>query len=257
MKKFVALFANPTVDEIQELLRSYSPRARQGLLQRGGLSKLLPHILQRWLHPSLACANGEDMVSRLDALSSCDKVDDNRGGNNEDDSGSSVEALRASDLVSAAMAAGDKSKSVKVSDLVVAATQRGAAAPPTTGDILMGQFQSSFWKSLRRSFDLMQLRRAGSVAFFLLMLLLSRSRSLRKTSSHLLRFALASSLGTVSLLAAIGTLLLKRDAAASAPRAPTCAQPRRPWTPSTSRRARADAVNFRGLVLGCIEANIC
>ena len=80
----------------------------------------------------------------------------------------------------------------------------------------MGQFQSSFWKSLRRSFDLMQLRRAGSVAFFLLMLLLSRSRSLRKTSSHLLRFALASSLGTVSLLAAIGTLLLKRDAAASA-----------------------------------------
>ena len=43
----------------------------------------------------------------MDALSSCDKVDDNRGGNNEDDSGSSVEALRASDLVSAAMAAGD------------------------------------------------------------------------------------------------------------------------------------------------------
>ena len=79
----------------------------------------------------------------------------------------------------------------------------------------MGQFQSSFWKSVRRSLDPVQLRRAGGVAFCLLMLLLSRSRSLRRTSGHVFRFALAGSLGTVSVLAALGTLLLKRDAAAA------------------------------------------
>ena len=69
-KKFVPLFAGPTVGELRELLASYSPRAQRILLQPGGLGKLFPASLQKWLHPSLALEE-DDVVAELTALSEC------------------------------------------------------------------------------------------------------------------------------------------------------------------------------------------
>ena len=105
---------------------------------------------------------------------------------------------------------------VKASDLVAAATRQGNdATPPTTGDILMGQMRASFFKNMRQALNVRRIRRAGSIAFCLLVLLLSSSKSLRKMTSQVFRFALAGVLGSVSMFAAVGTLLLKWDTGSS------------------------------------------
>ena len=138
-------------------------------------------------------------MAELTALSEC------RGGVvGENAMQSNRPAVKVSDLVSAASSTVASRRSfvkVKASDLVAAATRQGNdATPPTTGDILMGQMRASFFKNMRQALNVRRIRRAGSIAFCLLVLLLSSSKSLRKMSSQVFRFALAGVLGSVSIL---------------------------------------------------------
>lgn len=215
-KKFIALFANPNLEELRSLLLSYSPRARKILLQKGGLGKLFPVFLQRWLDPSLA--NEDTYFTNLNKLGNKDEIDGESQGH-EQISNRNGNSLRASGLASTATsgrAVDVSGATFRVSDLVASARAKNdlstsGTTAPTTGDILIGQAQSAIWKRFRSSVDAYRLKRVSGVSFCLLVLMMIRFRSMRRLSGRIFGFMLAGSLGTTSVITAIGAYLLSQN----------------------------------------------